>query len=161
MMRVLITGMSGTGKSTVIAELAARGYRAVDTDDDGWHAWVEVDGELDWVWRADRMRELLASDEPGLLFVSGTSVNQGTFYPRFAHVILLSAPTPLIVTRLRHRTTTPYGKSPEDLARVLGHIETVEPRLRRTATAEIRTDAPLDQVVQRILALVLPDSDAR
>ncbi len=33
---VLLTGMSGTGKSTVIEELAARGYKAVDADADGW-----------------------------------------------------------------------------------------------------------------------------
>ena len=33
MKRVLLTGMSGTGKSTVINELAARGYKAVDIDD--------------------------------------------------------------------------------------------------------------------------------
>jgi hypothetical protein len=32
MKRVLLTGMSGTGKSTVINELSARGYKAVDTD---------------------------------------------------------------------------------------------------------------------------------
>ncbi len=31
--RVLVTGMSGTGKSNVVRELVARGYRAVDTDD--------------------------------------------------------------------------------------------------------------------------------
>jgi dephospho-CoA kinase len=31
----LLTGLSGTGKSTVTGELAARGYRAVDTDYDG------------------------------------------------------------------------------------------------------------------------------
>ena len=36
MARVLITGMSGAGKSTVLGELAARGYRTVDTDYDGW-----------------------------------------------------------------------------------------------------------------------------
>jgi dephospho-CoA kinase len=30
MKRVLITGMSGTGKSAVVEELAARGYRALD-----------------------------------------------------------------------------------------------------------------------------------
>ncbi len=156
MIRVLITGMSGTGKSTVIAELAARGYRAIDTDYDDWHEWVEVDGELDWVWREDRMHELLASDDPGLLFVSGTSVNQGMFYPRFDHVILLSAPTPLIVARLEKRTNNPFGKSSEELTRVLGHIETVEPLLRRGATAEIRTDVPIRQVVQTILDLVMP-----
>lgn len=33
---VLLTGMSGTGKSTVIEPLAARDYRSVDTDTDEW-----------------------------------------------------------------------------------------------------------------------------
>jgi broad-specificity NMP kinase len=40
--RVLITGMSGTGKSTVSAELAARGYKAVDTDYGGLSEVVSV-----------------------------------------------------------------------------------------------------------------------
>ena len=35
MKRVLLTGMSGTGKSSVIGELAALGHTAIDTDD-GW-----------------------------------------------------------------------------------------------------------------------------
>jgi putative protein kinase ArgK-like GTPase of G3E family len=34
--RVLLTGMSGTGKSTVIGELATLGYKAIDTDADEW-----------------------------------------------------------------------------------------------------------------------------
>ena len=33
---VLVTGMSGTGKSTVLAELARRGHAVVDTDERGW-----------------------------------------------------------------------------------------------------------------------------
>jgi len=33
--RVLLTGMSATGKSSVIKALVAAGYKAVDTDD-GW-----------------------------------------------------------------------------------------------------------------------------
>jgi dephospho-CoA kinase len=33
MSRILLTGMSGTGKSSALAELGRRGYRIVDTDD--------------------------------------------------------------------------------------------------------------------------------
>jgi dephospho-CoA kinase len=156
MKRVLLTGMSGTGKSTVIAELAARGYKAVDTDYGGWHEWVNVAGQPDWVWREQRIRDLLATEDAEVLFVSGTVSNQGRFYPRFDHVVLLSAPTPLIVERLAARTNNPYGKHPDELARVLGHIETVEPLLRRSASIEVDTSAPLDQVVETILRLVRP-----
>ena len=45
MKRVLITGMSGTGKSTVIAELAARGYKAVDVDEPEFSVLVSVPEE--------------------------------------------------------------------------------------------------------------------
>jgi len=45
MSRVLVTGMSGTGKSSALAELARRGYRVVDTDDPGWCKWVESSDE--------------------------------------------------------------------------------------------------------------------
>jgi dephospho-CoA kinase len=36
MSRVLLTGMSGTGKSSVIAELRSRGFTAIDMDEPGW-----------------------------------------------------------------------------------------------------------------------------
>jgi shikimate kinase len=152
--RVLLTGMSGTGKSSVIAALAARGYKAIDTDYGEWHEWVNVAGEADWVWREDRIRDLLATEDADVLFVSGTASNQGRFYPQFDHVVLLSAPTPLIVERLAARTNNPYGKHPDELAQVLGYIETVEPLLRSGAAVEVDTSAPLDQVVETILGLV-------
>ncbi len=34
--RILLTGLSGTGKSTTIGELAARGYKAVDADSEAF-----------------------------------------------------------------------------------------------------------------------------
>jgi len=45
MSKVLVTGMSGTGKSSALAELSRRGYRVVDTDDPGWCKWVESSDE--------------------------------------------------------------------------------------------------------------------
>jgi shikimate kinase len=151
-MKVLLTGMSGTGKSTVIRELAARGYRAVDTD----YGWSETGPEGDWVWREDRIQSLLSSAPGEVLFVSGCATNQGKFYPQFDHIVLLSAPAAVIMERLATRTSNPYGKHPDELAQVLEYLETVEPLLRRSAGHEIDTSAPLDEVVAAVLRLVQP-----
>ena len=162
MKRVLITGMSGTGKSTVTGELAARGYQAIDADCDEFSEWVAVSGDAvtpgtpveadrDWVWRTDRMQALLSTEDADLLFVSGCAPNMGQFLPQFDHVILLSAPAAVIVERLATRTNNAYGQRPAEVARVLALIETVEPLLRRAADYEIDTSVPLEEVVAAVL----------
>ena len=69
------------------------------------------------------------------------------------HMVLVSAPTEVIVERLRTRTNNPYGKRPGEAARALDLIETVEPLLRRVAGHEIDTSAPLDDVVATVRLL--------
>lgn len=162
MHRILLTGLSGVGKSTVTAHLADRGHAAVDLDDPAWSEWVDSpDGDgpsaaeagKDWVWREDRVTELLATDRRDPLFVSGCAANMGGFTGRFGTVVLLSAPAAVMAERLRHRTTNAYGKRPEELARSLELKATVEPLLRSIAHLEIDTTAPLDEVVAGVLAL--------
>jgi adenylate kinase family enzyme len=108
---VLITGMSGAGKSALLDELAARGYRTVDTDYGDYHE--TVDGE--WLWREDRIDALLSEEGAGLLFVQGTTRNQVKFYSRFEHIVLLSAPAEVLVERLTKRTNNPYGNDSAEL----------------------------------------------
>jgi shikimate kinase len=154
MTRVLITGMSGTGKSTVLDELSARGYPTVDTDYGDYYELVE--GEP--LWRADRIEALLRATPDGseqVLFVQGTTRNQGTFYPWFDHIVLLSAPAEVLIERLRTRTTNPYGKDPAELAETLQYVHTVEPLLRASATLEVVTTIPVSQVADAILEHVL------
>jgi hypothetical protein len=150
--------MSGTGKSSVIQALFELGHKAVDTD---WNPEWETppapgDPQADgpgWLWREDRIEELLATEDAEVLFLSACVPNQSTFYSRFDHVVLLTASPELTVRRLRERTNNPYGKSVEDLADVLHFKSTVEPMLRRGATREIDTDMPLGDVVARILEI--------
>lgn len=147
--RVLVTGMSGTGKSTALVELERRGFRVVDTDEPGWKEWRE--GEL--VWREDRIADLLASDEGPTLFVSGCVSNQGKFYDRFDAVVLLAAPAGVIFDRVRTRTTNRYGKTAAERELILGDLASVEPRLRATATHEIDAAEPIHVVVGRLVAI--------
>lgn len=150
MKRVLLTGMSGTGKSTLIHALSQRGYKAVDAD----YGWSETGPDGDWVWQEERVWNLLSTDDSDILFVCGCATNQGKFYRYFDHIILLSAPAALIVERLNTRTNNPYGKDPDELALVLSHLQTVEPLLRSGADYEIDTSAPLDQVLEDVLRIV-------
>ena len=141
MTAILVTGMSGTGKSTVLAELARRGHRVVDTDDDGWSEEVPTgDGTgIEQLWREDRIDVLLSESRDDPLFVSGCAANQGRFYPRFAAVVLLSVPEQVLLDRVASRTTNAFGKTDAERARILTDLREVEPRLRSGATAEIDT----------------------
>jgi dephospho-CoA kinase len=147
---VLITGMSGTGKSSVIQALAARGFKAIDTD---WDPRWERQERDEWVWREDRVAELLDDDDADVLFVSACVSNQGKFYGRFDHVILLSAPESVMVERLATRSNNRYGKRAEEVADVLRYKKTIEPLLRNGATAEVDTRISLAEVVDRVLKI--------
>jgi dephospho-CoA kinase len=154
MPKVLVTGMSGTGKSSALRILAERGHRVVDTDTDEWSHWVILaDGSRDWIWREDAIANLLTSHRSGALFVSGCKTNQGRFYPQFDHVALLSAPAEVLLGRIAARKNNPHGKSAAERALILWHVAEVEPRLRASASIEIDASAPLSEVVRQLESL--------
>jgi hypothetical protein len=162
MSKVLVTGMSGTGKSSALAEVGRRGYRVVDTDDPGWREYreyAESSDELhrgEWLWVEEMMTELLDSDDGRSLFVQGCVRNQSKFYDRFDAVVLLSAPAEVILDRLASRTTNNYGKTPAERAMILDDLANVEPLLRAGCTHELDTSRPLAEVVADLLAIGSP-----
>lgn len=149
MRRVLVTGMSGTGKSSALAALGAAGFHVVDTDEPGWTEWS--DSEDGYVWQEERIGDLLSREEGPTLYVSGTVSNQRNFYDRFDAIVLLSAPAEVLLRRLEDRTANPYGKSPAERKLVLRHLAEVEPLLRRTCTREIDASQPLADVVEQLV----------
>ena len=144
MVRILVTGMSGTGKSTVLRELRQRGHLTVDTD---YNAWELPDGS----WDEPRMDTLLTQYSD--VIVSGTVENQGRFYDRFEHVVLLSAPAEVILDRVRHRINNPYGTTARQQDEILQYLRTVEPLLRRGATLDLDGRRPVAELADVIEGL--------
>jgi broad-specificity NMP kinase len=162
MKRVLITGMSGTGKSAVVRELAVRGYQAYDLNTPEWSEWIAADSSdaltpakgKDWVWREGRVRALLSKPADGLLLISGCAENMTKLFPLIDTVILLSAPIETILERLAARSLDNYGHVAEERRKVAELISTIEPLLRESADHEIDTRRPTTDTVDEILRIV-------
>jgi broad-specificity NMP kinase len=155
MKRILITGMSGTGKSSVIEELSRLGYPAIDLDSDEWCEWkTDADATPERQWREDKVRALLQREFGAPLFVSGCEANQGKFYPQFDYVVLLSAPLEVLLGRISIRTNNPYGKSDAEREEIIQNVELVEPLLRSGCDLEIDTaQLTLQQVADKLIRL--------
>ncbi len=143
-MRVLLTGMSGTGKSSLVHELRGRGHLAYDADDDGF---TEPRANGRWGWRRALVADLLATAPDGLLFFAGCSEEQVEL--PFDYRVLLTAPEPVLVERLRTRTG--YGRDSDELAQVLEDLAQVEPLLRRTADLVLTSTASPPELADRLL----------
>ena len=144
MARVLITGMSGTGKSTLLAGLHQRGHLTVDTDYDNW---VLPSG----VWDPVRMASLL--ERQSHVIVSGTVENQIDFYDRFDHIVLLSAPWATLLERVTSRSNNPFGRTQAQQDEIRFYLNTVEPLLRRSATLELDGASPINELADAVEAL--------
>lgn len=162
---IFVTGMSGTGKSTILRGLERRGYRVVDTDVGGWiEDAASPDGAgTERLWREDRIGELIAEHErTGVpLFIAGTVRNQRGFYPRFDQIVLLSAPLEVMLDRIATRDGNPFGKTRDERDRIVKDTAEVEPLLRSSASVELDTRRPLTETLEKLADLAGPPSASR
>lgn len=158
MTTILITGVSGTGKSTVCGILKDRGYQVAETDDPGWCVPADADSpgsDSDWIWNEDRITRLLDTHSDRHLFIDGCRSNQGSFYHRFDQVVVFNCPLEIMLERIAFRTPDPFGKTPEEQAKIAGHKAEVEPLLIRGADIVIdtSTSTPIE-IADRLEALL-------
>jgi dephospho-CoA kinase len=152
---IFITGMSGTGKTTAIHQLVRRGYKSIDTDEGEW---TGFSGDQP-LWKEPMIEELVSSHEQSgePLFLTATVINQAKFYHRFDEIVLFSAPVEVMTERIASRGNNPFGKSDNELARILADTEEFEPVLRSVATVEIDTRKSVDEIVDQLVSLMFPD----
>jgi shikimate kinase len=112
----------------------------------GWGLLVEVDSSNDI-----STRNPAHLTGPAELFNSRLQTQLSYIsHSKFDHVVLLSAPAEILLARVTHRSTNPYGKKVEEQAEILRYISEVEPQLRATSTTEIDASAPLSHVVDQL-----------
>ena len=174
---VMITGMSGAGKSTIAAVLARRGLVSIDADDDPVLARsVDPAGNVvedpavpdfawlarhSWAWNPTRLDALIRAAAPATLYVCGGAANELELADRFTQVFLLEMDEPTMLARLdapsRDNDWGRIGDTREYLRR---RRPEYQDRLR--AFGAIPNDArqPLDHVVDAILSHALASSAA-
>jgi hypothetical protein len=169
-----VTGLSGTGKSAVLSELLARGYHARGVDEDGYADWISLaagtpehyprdDPGLDfhawqtthnWVLSPGRISILsrAAARLGKPVFLCGTADGDASVWHLFSKVLALATDVPTLRHRINTRTNE-FGKTPEELAAILGWHASYEADYRRYGAVIIDATRPLGEVVDEILAV--------
>jgi dephospho-CoA kinase len=165
MANYLITGVAGTGKSTLSQELTQLGCEAIDTDVSYTH-WVErATGKsfssrpdkgpgwadkYDWEWHTEAVNQLL-QESSGDLFLCGVANNQADFYPLFQKIFLLTITPEAISERLTNRTNNNFGKAPHDIEQTLIWQVQFDQALLQQGAVIIDASLAIPAIAQEIL----------
>lgn len=168
MANYLVTGRAGSGKSSVAAELRARGFETYDTDEIvGLAGWVDVttkekvrltdstNVDLDryeWLWDEDILRHFISGKDGVIL--CGSADNDFVFEDCFAKHFVLNVLPHVQIERLLKRTMNDYGKDPAMHAAILAkqaeHIATARVRGAVIIDASQPVILIADQIVSEI-----------
>lgn len=141
----LISGLPGTGKTSVCAELQARGYKAVDAD-----RLLGYQNEADWLWDEDKVERIL-NDTSEEVFICGSASNRDEYMPKFNKVFILHVDDQTLQSRLLGRTNNNFGKDPQVLARQIEHNQGVKEYSIKRGRVVIDATQPMKKVVDDIL----------
>jgi shikimate kinase len=166
-----VTGNSGTGKSTVCEELRARGYVALDADEDGFCRWIDraeggvvidppypvPEGWLDrhgWVIVRERVETLVEESPCRIAFLCGSAENEQDVRDLFDVIVCLVIDEDTLRHRLATRTTNPFGKHPEELAAALKWNPRMRAIYESLGAAIIDASRPVTEVVDGVIGAV-------
>ncbi len=168
-MKALITGIAGTGKSTIARALNERGIPAMDLHDvPDLFVWqdkktgkivpyspVHEQGWFDTVDRIcniDKLKELFAQRGDIVMSGSTSGSNQKEFFSQFDRIILLQADPLTIVHRMQTRTNkSGYGKTEAEQKDNIEWQEEYDSLLISLGAMPVSTEGGLDDAVNRII----------
>lgn len=166
MKKIFITGVSGTGKTTVAEELEKRGIHAISIDEAGVCSWIDkqtgqkVDHEVttddefirnhDWICNVPQLIELMERGD-GVAVVLGSASNQKDLLHLFDKILLLQCPPEVFIKRIENRTNNDFGKDKTAQEFILGWYQSFEKEMLDAGAISIDATHPLEKVVEQAL----------
>ena len=172
MNKFYITGIAGTGKSTLVKELEKRNIRAFDMDAvpelchwknklTGKKAkyysgigrdWIEAH---DWICDKDRLMELLDIENKTIVVVAGIASNHDEYLDLFDKVFLLHCPEEIFLHRLRTREKNEFAKEKSEQEQVLSWYKDFEAKMLKKGAVSIDTESTIDVVADQVISQII------
>ncbi len=170
-MKILLTGIAGTGKSTIVKALSERGIAAIDLHDvpDLFFWQNKVTKEKieytpgrpkEWFESVDRLcdigklKEILGQYTDIVAAGTTSGSNQKEFLSVFDKIILLQADPATLIQRMQTRTNkSGYGKSKGEQEDNIEWQKEYDPLLLSLGAIPVDTKGNLDDVVNKIIEL--------
>ena len=165
---VLVTGVSGAGKSTISKTLREMGYSAYDLDDvPGLFAMIDaktkqpvVDHDnanlkkvqnIEWLCNAARLTSLIAAEKNDIAFYCGSATNLDEILPLFDTIVLLKVGHEAMQQRLTDRTENDFGKTREVRDWLLTQKDSWEDDVERKGATVIDAHQSIADVAREII----------
>ena len=170
-MKVLITGVAGTGKSTIVKALNDRGTFSIDLHDvPALMFWQDkVTGERvtytpihshDWfntvnrICDVSKLKQILNERED--IIVAGTAGdNQEEYFPLFDKIILLQSSPQTLIQRMETRVNkSGYGKTETEQEDNIEWQKEFDPLVLSKGAIPISTEGELSETVNQIIKVI-------
>lgn len=171
-----ITGISGSGKSTILSELKRRGYEAYDVDEAGpatakWHndktGFVHPKSSVkkeartpeflsahSWKVPRQEVLELTERTDGKTVFLGGIIANESEMRDLFSAMFALAIDNDTLRRRLATRIDNDWGKRPHELEHSLAVNRELHEKYKKADYTVIDASQAPDMVVNEILTYV-------
>lgn len=165
--KLLVTGVSGTGKSTICRALAVRGVQTIGIDETpGLSYWVNKEtkeklikkadfteaflAEHEWVCDMELLQKLVETTE-GTVVICGNVENIKECIDFCDKTLFLSCDAQTLFARIDARKDNDYGKSEDAKQFILGYMQELEDVCMQAGAIRINVQQPIDAVVAEVM----------